>query len=226
MDDIQGVSILSARILLIGDAKRESSLQRNWEVITAPSGKQAMAYVHEHLFDLIVVDAESMRTSGLRICRSLKNGFPTAQMIHIQPKTASDIAKVADVTLCPPLSSRKLVGVINRLLTVKQRQVIQCGPFEMSPATRILRAHGQEVQLNPKLANLIELFFTHPNEVLDRETIMKQVWDTNYMGDTRTLDVHIRHVRNVLENGNKTPQYLKTVRGVGYRLDIQITKNS
>lgn len=220
MDDTQGVSILSAKILLIGDAKRGSSLQRNWEVIIAPSGKKALKYADEHPFDLIVVDAESMRTTGVRICRSLKNRFPNAQMIHIQPQSKVDIEKIADVTLCPPVSSRKLVGVINRLLSVKPMSTIHCGPFEMNPSTRILLAHGQEIQLNPKLANLIELFFTHPNEVLDRETIMKQVWDTNYMGDTRTLDVHIRHVRNVLENGNKTPHYIKTVRGVGYRLDI------
>ena len=211
---------MSAKILLIGDAKRESSLQRNWEVVIAPSGKQALDIADQHPFDLIVVDAKSMRTSGIRICRTLKNRFPDAQMIHIQAKRAVDTEKIADVTLCSPVSSRKLVGVINRLLNVKQIHTIHCGPFEMNPTTRILVAHGQEIQLNPKLATLIELFFTHPNQVLDRETIMKQVWDTNYMGDTRTLDVHIRHVRNVLENGNQTPHYLKTIRGVGYRLDI------
>ena len=186
----------------------------------APSGKRAIIqYADRYLFDLIIVDAESMRTSGERICRSLKSVFPDAQMIHIQPKR--DTEKVADVTLYPPVSSRKLVGVINRLLSVQQMNTIFCGPFKMNPATRILQAHGQEIQLNPKLATLIELFFTHPNKVLDREMIMKRVWDTNYMGDTRTLDVHIRHARSVLENGGKAPRYLKTVRGVGYRLDIQ-----
>lgn len=211
---------MPATILLIGDPKRGSSLQRKWELIVAPSGKQAIQYADQYLFDLIIVDAESMRTSGERICRSLKNMHPHAQMIHIRSKTHADNDKVADVTLYSPLSSRKLVGVINRLLNVQQMKSIYCGPFEMNPATRILLAHGQEIQLNPKLATLIQLFFTHPNEILDRETIMKQVWNTSYMGDTRTLDVHIRHVRNVLENGNKKPYYLKTVRGVGYRLDI------
>lgn len=217
---------MSARILLIGDARRGSSLQRNWQVVIAPSGKQAMQYADQYLFDLIVVDAESMRTSGERICRSLKSVFPDAQMIHIQPKTNADTEKVADVTLYPPLSSRKLVGVINRQLNVQKMNTINCGPFKMNPATRILQAHGQEIQLNPKLAKLIELFFIHPNKILDRETIMKEVWDTNYMGDTRTLDVHIRHVRNVLENGTKAPRYIKTIRGVGYRLVIQPDTNN
>ncbi len=100
---------------------------------------------------------------------------------------------------------------------------ICCGPFVLNRTTRILQAHGQEVQLQPKLAELIELFMTYPNQVLARETIMQQVWNTNYMGDTGTLNVHIRYARNVLEEDNQKPVYLKTVRGVGYRLEVDVT---
>lgn len=215
---------MSARILLIGNAKREASLRRQWDVITAPSGKRAIAYSEQYQFDLIIVDAVAMRTSGIRICRSLKQVYVDCPMIHIQPKTFAIADKIANVTLYSPVSSRKLLGVINRLFDVGESEDhIRCGPFEMNSTTRILQAHGQEIQLNPKLADLLELFFHHPNEILNRETIMKQVWDTNYMGDTRTLDVHIRHARNVLENGDQKPQFLKTVRGVGYRLDVPIS---
>jgi DNA-binding response OmpR family regulator len=142
-------------------------------------------------------------------------------MIHIQSEAYRDDAKIADVTLYSPLTARKLIGVANRLLEPETVALIQCGPFEMNPTTRMLTVDGQDIQLNPKLADLIELFFRHPNEILSRETIMKRVWDTSYMGDTRTLDVHIRHARNVLESGQKRPQFLKTVRGVGYCLAIQ-----
>lgn len=212
---------MSARILLIGSSNRESSLQRHWDVNVAPSGKQAISYAEMYQFNLIIVDAVSMRTSGERICRAVKKVYTQCPMIHIQPKLTTPIEKVADITLCPPVSARKLVGVINRLFDVEdEMEQIRCGPFKMNSTTRILQAHGQEIQLNPKLANLLELFFTHPNEVIERETIMQQVWDTDYMGDTRTLDVHIRHARNVLENGNKKPRYLKTVRGVGYCLEV------
>lgn len=210
---------MSARILLIGNSKRDSSLKRHWEVIIAPSGKQAVTYADQYQFDLVIVDAISMRTSGERICRSVKKVYPQCPMIHIQPKPNKPTDKIADITLNPPISSRKLLGVINRLFD-DNTEVIRCGPFEMNLTTRILQAHGQEFQLNPKLSDLLELFFTNPNQVIDRETIMKRVWDTNYMGDTRTLDVHIRHVRNALENGYKRPHYLKTVRGVGYRLEV------
>lgn len=215
---------MSARILLIGHANRKSSLQRHWNVIVVPSGKQAIEQAETNQFDLVVVDAVSMRTSGERICRAVKKVFTQCPMIHIHPKSASEVDKVAEITLYPPVSARKLVGVINRLFDADDEMPqIRCGPFKMNSTTRILQAHGQEIQLNPKLADLLELFFTHPNEVIERETIMKQVWDTNYMGDTRTLDVHIRHARNVLENGNKKPRYLKTVRGVGYCLEVPVT---
>ena len=216
---------MSARILLIGNHKRSTSLHRNWEVVVYSSGKQAIQNADKHRYDLVIVDAASLRTSGERMCRALKKVFPNVLMIHIQPRNDIETEKVADVTLSPPLSSRKLVGIISRLLNMQNSNSIACGPFEINPVTRILQAHGQEVQLNPKLANLTILFFTHPNEVLDREKIMNQVWDTNYMGDTRTLDVHIRHLRNVLENGNKKPRYLKTVRGVGYRLEVTPDSN-
>ncbi len=218
----QRVSDLSVTILLVGKPQRSISLQRHWDVVVAPSGKRAIQYADTHTFDLIIVDAVSMRTSGERICRLIKSQFTDCDMIHIHPKSTNKTTKIAEVTLCPPLSARRLIGVIHRLLDDNIHSSIQCGPFEMNPTTRTLTAHGQDVQLNPKLADLIELFFKHPNEILDRETIMKRVWDTSYMGDTRTLDVHIRHARNVLENGQKRPQFLKTVRGVGYRLEVQL----
>lgn len=207
----------------MGKSQWATSLERNWQVTVAHSGKDATQYTDTLSVDLIIVDAVAMRTSGVRICRKLQKQFPGCPMIHIQPKSSVENAKVADVTLCPPLTKRKLSSFVNRMLGEDDLSSIQCGPFEINPTTRILIAHGQEVQLNPKLADLIELFFTHPNEVLDRETIMKRVWNTNYLGDTRTLDVHIRHARNVLENGAQRPKYLKTVRGVGYRLEVQNT---
>ena len=143
-------------------------------------------------------------------------------MIHIQPRDDLERAKVADVTLYPPLSTRKLIGVVSRILQENPMDTIRCGPFLLNRTTRILQTRRQEVQLNPKLAELIELFMTHPNQVLERETIMQQVWNTDYMGDTGTLNVHIRYARNALEDNKQKPVYLKTVRGVGYRLDVDL----
>jgi DNA-binding response OmpR family regulator len=85
---------------------------------------------------------------------------------------------------------------------------------------RILFANGQETSLTPKLVLLVETFFRHPGETLDRALLMERVWDTSYLGDTRTLDVHVRWIRRAIEENPGTPRYLKTVRGVGYRLDV------
>lgn len=214
---------MTDRILLIGTAAWRPALERNWDVIMASSGKRAKLYAGEYQFSLIIVDAVSMRISGERVCRAIKSQYPDCPMIHIQPKHDAKRAKIADVTLTPPLSTRKLMRVVSRILRENPMDTIRCGPFLLNRTTRILQTQREEVQLNPKLAELIELFMTHPNQVLDRQTIMRRVWDTDYMGDTGTLNVHIRYARNVLEDSKQKPVYLKTVRGVGYRLDVDLT---
>ncbi len=77
-----------------------------------------------------------------------------------------------------------------------------------------------ERRLTPKLANLLEAFLLHPNEVVDRNWLMRTIWKTNYYGDTRTLDVHIRWIREVIEANPARPRILKTVRGMGYIFSI------
>ncbi len=91
----------------------------------------------------------------------------------------------------------------------------------MNRARRLLVVDGQETELTPKQALLIEMFFTNPGVTLDRRTLMEKVWQTDYLGDTRTLDVHVRWVRQMLEDDPSKPQYLQTVRGVGYRLEVE-----
>ena len=74
--------------------------------------------------------------------------------------------------------------------------------------------------MTPKLVQLVETFFRHPDETLDRKMLMERVWNTSYLGDTRTLDVHVRWIRRAIEANPSKPRYLKTVRGVGYRLEV------
>jgi DNA-binding response OmpR family regulator len=169
---------------------------------------------------VVVLDAISMRTPGDRLCHQLRDKLPGVPIIHLHPGPADGANSPADVLLFPPFTWRKVVNSVARLLDAGGDEIITCGPFSMNVDRRILVAHGQETQLTPKQALLIETFLRHPGEVLDRKTLMEQVWDTDYMGDTRTLDVHIRWLRRALENGIDKPRYLKTVRGVGYQLDI------
>jgi DNA-binding response OmpR family regulator len=91
------------------------------------------------------------------------------------------------------------------MLNLKQRCVVQ---------------GNHESHLTPKQARLLEVFMRHPGEVLTRAFLMKQVWDTDYLGDTRTLDVHIHWVRKAIEKDPRSPTYLRTIRQVGYRLEV------
>jgi DNA-binding response OmpR family regulator len=167
-----------------------------------------------------VLDAISMQTHGDRIGRQIKNRLPNVPLIHLLPEPRES---AADVVLVMPFTARKLMNCIERLLhQTADEEVIFCGPFAMNLSRRVLVANGQETQLTPKLALLVELFLRNPGKTLDRKVLMEHVWQTNYLGDTRTLDVHIRWFRRAIESDPGSPLYLKTIRGVGYRLDLPL----
>jgi len=197
------------------------ALQKRYAVMTVSSGKQALVLAKEKGCHVIILDAISMRTPGDRIARQLKDGMGTIPLIHLHPENKSNAISPADALLFQPFTSRKLVNTIERLLTQRGGdEVIAAGPFTINMERRILITNGQEATLTPKLALLVEMFLAHPGETLDRKRLMEQVWHTDYLGDTRTLDVHIRWIRRLIEVNPGNPQYLKTVRGVGYRLEI------
>ena len=208
------------RILLIGTARWEQTLRRHWNVARASSGRAARNFAGES-FPVIIIDAASMHTAGIRICRDLRTCFPNATLIHIG---TGESIPTAHVSLIAPVSARNLIGVVSRILSDDPLDTVGCGPFSLNRTTRILRAHGRETQLNPKLSLLIDVFLSNPNQTLPRSAIMQQVWNTDYLGDTRTLNVHIRHARILLETDPRCPTYLKTIRGTGYRLEIPTEK--
>jgi DNA-binding response OmpR family regulator len=172
-------------------------------------------------YAVVVLDAISMRTPGARIARLLKDGLGTIPLIHLHPGPKEGADSPADAVLFLPFTARKIGNSIERLLQhVSNDTVITCGPFSVDVARRVLTANSQETVLTPKLIQLVEMFFRHPGETLDRKVLMEHVWHTSYLGDTRTLDVHVRWIRRAIEEDPGNPRYLKTVRGVGYRLEI------
>lgn len=217
--------MVAARVLLVESirAKRTSfadALKKRYDVVSAPSGKQALQQAAQQAPDIVVLDAISMRTNGHRICESLRKALSGVPIIHLHPGPPTANANCADVILYPTFTSRKLVNSIERLLQPPDDAVIVCGPFSVHVGRRVLTANGQETQLTPKLAQLVETFMRNPGQTLDRRYLMEKVWDTDYLGDTRTLDVHIRWIRRAIESNPSKPQYLKTIRGVGYRLEV------
>jgi len=138
-------------------------------------------------------------------------------------RAGSDPDKItgADLVLARPFTGRKLLNRIVRMLPDSVGDVLRVGDFTLNPDSRSLRVGKTEYHLTPMKAHLLEVFMRHPGEVLSREFLMKQVWHTDYLGDTRTVEVHIRWLREIIEADANHPVYLQTIRGVGYRLNIE-----
>jgi DNA-binding response OmpR family regulator len=171
--------------------------------------------------DVLILDAASMRTSGSRLCRTARANLDGVPIILISPAgTGSESANGSTVNLVQPFTARKLVNRVYRLLPGDDRYSLQAGPIKLNLVQRKVKVHGRESRLTPKQAKLLELFMHNPGKLLTRKQLIRDVWLTDYTGDTRTLDVHMSWLRHAVEGNSKKPQFLRTIRGVGYRLDV------
>jgi DNA-binding response OmpR family regulator len=191
-------------------------------VAVVNSGSQAMRWIGERRPDLIVYDASTMRSSGVRTCKRLRKALPAIPLIHCRKSgLAEDRAAEADIYLAKPFTARKLLNRIWTLLPADDldEEIVRLGPLTLYCSKRSVDVAGRgEHRLTPKMASLLEVFLRQPNQIVSRHTLMKDVWDTDYFGDTRTLDVHIRWLREIVEENPASPKLLRTVRGVGYIL--------
>lgn len=212
-------------VLLIESARTNGisfadALKSRYQVRIAHSGKQGLAMVQANRPDVVVLDAASLRTSGNRIVARLRALSGELPIIHIRPSDKAGGESAADVLLVPPFTARKLINRIERFASSAQGDRLEVGPFCLSRQQQTLTTPTTEKKLTPKLVALMELFMQNPNVTLERRHIMQAIWNTDYMGDTRTLDVHIRWIRKVVEPDPRKPQYIQTVRGVGYRFSL------
>jgi DNA-binding response OmpR family regulator len=221
-----GEFMQAATILLIegrgaGNGSLRAALVRKGAKVQAVnSGEGAVAWVAANAADLIIVDAASLRTTAVRICRRLRQTRPDTPIIHCRAPEQADVAAAqADVYLVQPFTSRKLLNRIRVLLPADdlKEEIVRAGQLTFYVSKRSVDVGGQgERRLTPKLACLLQTFLLHPGQILAREKLMHEVWQTSYLGDTRTLDVHIRWIREIIEENAARPQLLRTVRGVGY----------
>jgi DNA-binding response OmpR family regulator len=132
---------------------------------------------------------------------------------------------LADAWIERPLTSRRFIGKVSKLLPEPQLKTLKAGDLIFDTEQRQVVRGEHKVRVTPKQAKLLEALMRHPNEVLSRRYLMKNVWNTDYLGDTRTLDVHIRWVREAIEVDPSNPQYVHTVRGVGYRFETPASES-
>lgn len=216
-----------AKILLI-ESRRASAPsyapaleKKGYRVVVHHKIESAVSSAEREAPDLIVLDAASMQASGGRLTRNVRAGLNGVPILLVSPRGSNPGCSTgATAILVQPFTPRKLINRVARLIPGDSRFSLEAGPIKLNLAQRTVRCLGREARLTPKQAKLLEMFLHNPERLLTREALIRQVWHTDYTGDTRTLDVHMSWLRHALEPNPKRPRFLKTIRGMGYRLDL------
>jgi DNA-binding response OmpR family regulator len=218
---------MTASILLVQKAKPsidwilQALEKKGYRVSLVRSEQKAVRQATSEKPDLIILNATSSRMNGAKICRNLYKKAEGIPIILILPEgQKGNYTMGATVILNSPFTSRKLLNRIRIVLKDDRGEIIQVGGLTLSLGKRCVSRGSRELRLNPKEFELLKVFMRSPGRVLSRKFLMNKVWKTDYMGDTRTLDVHIRWLREKIEEDPSSPIYLRTVRGVGYRFDV------
>ena len=229
------------RILLIEDEDLIRDMvtvaleEEGYEVHTASNGRAALNILQSPDFsrdkltpDLIILDLMLPEVNGLDICRLLRYQGDITPILVVSAKS-SETDRVlglevgADDYLTKPFSMRELIARCRALLrrqgysTSSPSSIQKYRDISLFPQECRVTVRGIEVNLSPKEFRLLELFMSYPRRVWSREQLIEQVWGADFLGDTKTVDVHIRWLREKLESEPSQPEYLITVRGFGYR---------
>lgn len=220
--------MVTAKILLIEVNRSESPtfasglINKGHQVNCVRNGTAALTLIKKDVPHLVIINAASMRTSGVRICQTLHLEQPKLPIVLVVSENSELLNNVdAEVVLILPFTLQKLLNRIRPLLPAKKNQILQVGMLQLDSELRIVHIHDKTVRLTPRLIYLLKVLMDRPGEVVERKELYKTVWDTSYTDDMRTLDVHISWLRQALEDDPRHPVMVKTIRGVGYRLDIE-----
>jgi len=195
--------------------------KKGFVVEQVSSGSEALARLADGFSpELIVVNAATLRTSGKRICQSLREKAAGLPILLILDEDREVEKMSADAILSLPFTAQKLVNRISHLLPGDGKDSIHAGPIRLDTEKRMVHCSGKQARLTPRLVHLLKALIEHRGEVIERKKLFSQVWETNYTDDTRTLDVHVSWLRQAIEADPDAPQLLKTIRGVGYWLDV------
>ena len=225
---------MANRVLVVDDEKlivkgiRFSLEQDGMEVTCAYDGEEALTFAREQQFDIILLDIMLPKLSGFEVCQQIRE-FSNVPIIMLTAK-GDDMDKIlgleygADDYITKPFNILEIKARIKAIIrrTAKQEKKadtagrIQAGDMTIERDNRRVYIEGREINLTAKEFDVLELLATHPNQVYSREKLLTMVWGADYPGDARTVDVHIRRLREKVETNSSEPKYVHTKWGVGY----------
>ncbi|WP_067967247.1 response regulator transcription factor [Nocardiopsis trehalosi] len=223
------------RVLVVEDEESYSDAlsymlrKEGFEVAVAPTGTVALETFDRTGADLVLLDLMLPGLPGTEVCRTLrqKSNVP---VIMLTAKD-SEIDKVvglelgADDYVTKPFSSRELVARIRAVLRRRGEDetllptALEAGPVRMDVERHVVTVRGDNIQLPLKEFELLEVLLRNAGRVLTRMQLIDRVWGADYVGDTKTLDVHVKRLRAKIESDPGNPQYIVTVRGLGYKFE-------
>ena len=225
---------MANRVLVVDDEKlivkgiRFSLEQDGMEVTCAYDGEEALTFAREQQFDIILLDIMLPKLSGFEVCQQIRE-FSNVPIIMLTAK-GDDMDKIlgleygADDYITKPFNILEVKARIKAIIrrTAKQEKKadtagrIQAGDMTIERDNRRVYIEGREINLTAKEFDVLEILATHPNQVYSREKLLTMVWGADYPGDARTVDVHIRRLREKVETNSSEPKYVHTKWGVGY----------
>ncbi len=213
---------------LITDSLSYSLKREGFEVKAVGDGEQAMKAIGNFDPDLVVLDIMLPGMNGLEVCRRIRaNSSTPVIMLTARGEELDRILGLevgADDYLAKPFSFRELLARIRSILRrvemdrqTSQFQPVNVGNLTLDPIARRVFRGGQELQLSAREFDLLSILMRNAGRALSREELLSQVWGEDWIGDPRTLDVHVRWLRLKIEEDPAEPDYIQTVRGHGYR---------
>lgn len=224
------------KILVVDDEEHiveliKFNLEKNgYGVITADNGRDAFIIAKEQQPDLILLDLMLPGMDGLDVCKEIRrdSGISTMPIIMITAK-GEELDKIlglelgADDYITKPFSVRELIARVKAILrrtTVKyEDNGFKFGEITIDFEKHEVKRDGEKVDLTLKEFELLEILIKNKGRVMTRDFLLDKIWGYEYVGETRTVDVHVRHLRQKIEKDDKNPVYIQTIRGIGYKFN-------
>ncbi len=223
---------MAKRALVVDDEKlivkgiRFSLEQDGMEVDCAYDGEEALSYARENTYDIVLLDIMLPKLTGFEVCQQIRE-FSNVPIIMLTAK-GDDMDKIlgleygADDYITKPFNILEVKARIKAIMrrtepkTAKAESVLEIGAVRLDCDGRRVYINGKEIGLTAKEFEVLELLMRNPNKVYSRENLLKLVWGSDYPGDVRTVDVHIRRLREKIEDNPSEPKFVHTKWGVGY----------